>query len=208
MLGVFAMTFLTGLEAFLVIGAAVAFVRKAQQPALVRPIRWGIAASMATSAAGAWWLSRVADQVWWERRFAVLAGLAIAGLALFMWRRRAALSQAEHPRPARVHVAASAALFVFTIIVLSREGIHTLMLLGALLVQIRLPILRFSVLAGLAVAVACAWAWGRYAPRLRAPLFALATAIVLVISLALVVLDVTRDAAVPPETRLDLDVGP
>ena len=204
MLGAFVITLLTGLEAFLVVGAAVAFVRKAQQPALVRAIRWGIVGSLATSGIGAWWLARVADQAWWERRLAVSAVLAILGLAVFMWHLRPLLQDAQRDSPRPVRAAPWAALCAFTIVVLSREGIHTLMLLVALLNPVRIAPLRLSVLAGLGVAVACAWAYGRYAPRLPMPVFAWLTAIVLAVTLALVAADAIADRGAPPQTGREL----
>ena len=206
MLGVFVITLLTGLEGFLVVGAAVAFARKMQQPALVRAIRWGIVGALATIAAGAWWLARVPGQVWWERRFAIAAAVAIVVLAAFMWHWRGLLRDAPPTRPARPNGAIRMALFAFTIVVLSREGIHTLMLLLALLGPIRLTALRVSVVAGLAAAVACAWAWGRFAPRLRGRAFMWATAAVLAVTLALVLGDAIRDRGAPPGTGLELVV--
>ena len=130
----FLVTFVDAIEAFLVVGVAVAFVRKTRQLALVSAVRWGIAASVLVSAGGAWWMAQAGNFARWERRFAVLAVLAIVGFATFMWRRRQLLIDTPGAAPVSTHLGGWAAVFLFTILVLAREGMHTLLLLAIFIV--------------------------------------------------------------------------
>ena len=211
MLQAFAITFSDGLEAFLVIAVAIAFLRKTRQQALVPAVIRGIAVSVITSLIGAWLFSRAENQVLWEGRFALAAAAAVAGLAAYMWRTRRWLRDGAVREPtARPSVGIGLAFFLLTALVVSREGMHTVLLIGTFVFQIRVPDLTIGVVSGLVLAGLTAWLWARYGHRLRLSLFLPITAIILAVAIAQLVSDAVQNLANAnaPETFRELEAGP
>jgi high-affinity iron transporter len=208
----FAITFADGLEAFLVIAATIAFLRKTRQPALAAAVRWGIVVSIVTSCFGAWLFSRADNQALWDGRFALAVAVALGALAVYMWRTRARLTDAA--RRASGPVTSRGATLVFflaTALVMSREGMHTVLLIGTFLFQIRVPGLTFGVVAGLVLAALIAWGWARYGHRLRLAFFVPVTAIILAVVMTQLVSDAFQNlanASMPaPVMPLESDPG-
>lgn len=207
----FAITFTDGLEAFLVIAATLAFLRKTRQPALASAVGWGIAVSIVTSFIGAWLFSRADNQALWEGRFAMTAAVAVAGLAVYMWRTRSRLTDAAR-RESGVNMSRGAALafFLATALVVSREGMHTVLLIGTFVFQIRVPDLTIGVVSGLVLAGLIAWWWARHGHRLRLSVFVPVTVIVLAVVMTQLVNDALRNlanASAPPPVE-QLEFGP
>jgi high-affinity iron transporter len=207
----FLLTFGDGLEAFFVIAAAMAFLRKTHQWALASAITWGVAVSVVTSLAGAWAFSRSDNQPLWEGRLALAAAAAVVGLAVYMWRTRRLLAHAAVRESARrSNGGAALAFFFFTVLVLTREGMHTVLLIGTFVVQIRVPELTLGVLSGLVGAGMLAWVWARYGLRLRVAVFAPMTALILAAAMTQLVSEALQnlagaDAPAPSE---QIDFGP
>lgn len=191
----FLITFTDGLEAFLVIAAAVAFLRKTRRHALASAVYWGIAVSVVTSLAGAWLFSRSDNQPAWEGRLALVAAAGVAGLAVYMWRLRHLLREDALESQRRAGRHAGLAFFVFTVLVVSRVGMHMVLLIGTFLFQIRVPALTMGIMAGLALAALIAWLWARYGHLLRLSVFVPVTVIVLAVAMAELVSDAVQNLA-------------
>jgi high-affinity iron transporter len=207
----FLITFTDGLEAFLVIAATVAFLRKTRQHGLASAVYWGIAVSVVTSLAGAWLFSRSDNQPAWEGRFALVAAAGVAGLAVYMWRMRRLLREdALSESQRRAGRRAGLAFFVFTVLVVSRVGMHMVLLVGTFLFQIQVPALTMGIMAGLALAALIAWLWARYSPLLRLSVFVPVTVIVLAVAMAQLVSDAVQNLANAnaPAPIVDRDIGP
>ena len=207
----FAITFADGLEAFLVIAATIAFLRKTRQPALASAVGWGIAVSLVTSLIGAWLFSRADNQALWDGRFAVTVAIAIAGLAVYMWRTRSRLTDAAmRESGATTSRGAALVFFLASALVVSREGMHTVLLIGTFVVQIRVPGLTIGVLSGLALAGVIAWSWARYGHRLRLAVFVPVTVIVLAVVMTQLVSDALQNLAnaTAPPAVMPLEFGP
>ncbi len=181
----FAITFVDSLESFLVVAAIIAFLRKTRQPALVSAVIRGIVVSLLASLAGAWLFSRVDNQALWDGRFALSAAAGVAGLAAYMWRARRLLSDAAPPDAEhRPSGSSQLAFFLLTVLVVSREGLHTVLLIGTFVVQIRMLDLTIGVVSGLVLAGLAAWVWARYGCRLRLAVFVPITVVVLAVTMA------------------------
>jgi high-affinity iron transporter len=206
----FLLTFSDGLEAFFVVAAALAFLRKTGQRALASAVTWGVAVSIVTSLAGAWAFSRSDNQPVWEGRLALVAAAAIVGLAVYMWSTRRLLAEAAVPASERASGrGAWLALFLFTLLVLTREGLHAVLLIGTFVVQIRVPELALGVVAGLVLVGLMAWMWARYGHRLRASVFAPITALILVVAVVQLVNDARQNlAATSPLPVEQIDFRP
>jgi high-affinity iron transporter len=195
----FVITLREGLEAFLVVAAAVAFLRHTGQQGLVGAIAWAVALSPMTSVTGSTVLSRVTRQSLARAALALAAAGAV--LALGMWMRRVARCP-----PVDRSAAAAWALFAFALLILTREGLEMVLLLAAIVFQVRAFDLIAGALLGVAVAAAMAWCWAHFAPRLSRPRLTRATAILIVIlTVQLVVhgfLDLTEANVLPASASL------
>lgn len=206
----FLLTFSDGLEAFFVVAAALAFLRKTRQRALASAVTWGIAVSVGTSLAGAWAFSRSDNQPAWEGRLALAAAAAIVGLAVYMWSSRRLLTEAAVSESSRGAGGGTwLAFFLFTLLVLTREGLHAVLLIGTFVVQIRVLELALGVLSGLVLAGIMAWMWARYGHRLRVPVFVPVTALMLVVAVVQLVNDARQNlAATAPLPVEQIDFRP
>ncbi|MBI4482465.1 MAG: FTR1 family protein [Acidobacteria bacterium] len=182
----FVITLREGLEAFLIVAISIIFLRKSGRDALVRAVRWGVLASLVASTAAGVFLYRVANQPLWEGVLALSAGLLVATLTLHMWRASRTL---KRDIEARLEASATAVtgpgaylgVFLFTLFMITREGMETALLLGTLLFQVQsLPVLAGAVL-GLLTASAVALLWVRYGPRVNLKRFFQVTAIFLLL---------------------------
>ena len=185
MLQAFIVTLREGLEAFLIVAISLAFLRKSGRQQLVPAVRWGIAASIALSAGAAFLFRRASNQALWEGLLAIVAAVLVASLIVHMWRHAKTIKRdIEH------HLAASAAqigfkavlgVFLFTLLMITREGMETALLLGTLFFQgMASNVIAGAVLGTLAAAFV-AYLWSRFGHRVNLALFFQVTAVFLAV---------------------------
>ena len=187
MLQAFVITLREGLEAFLIVAISLAYLRKSGRHELVPAVRWGIVVSIATQH---------------RRRVSVPAGresgavggspcarcrrVSVASLTVHMWRtaRRIKPEIEGHLRVSTLKTGTAAFLgvFGFTLLMITREGMETALLMGTLLFQVKSPA---SVIVGAVVGTLCrasvAWLWSRYGHRVNLALFFQVTAVFLLV---------------------------
>jgi high-affinity iron transporter len=176
----FVITWREGLEAFLIVAISLSFLRRSGRTALVPAVHWGIAAAIGVSILGAYLLFNAANQEWLEGPLAMIAAASVTWLTIQMWRAgRRMKSEIEgrlESSSARPRAAAFAAVFLFTLLMVSREGLET----ALLLMQVRGTVnLMLGAAAGVLGAAGVAWLWSRYGRRVNLSLFFQATAIFL-----------------------------
>jgi high-affinity iron transporter len=185
MLQAFVITFREGLEAFLIVAISLAFLRKSGSRHLVPAVQWGIAGSVVLSIIAGWLFSRASNQALWEGILALVAAVSVASLTIHMWRtaRRIKGEIEGHlgTSASRKGAAAWLGVFLFTLLMISREGMETALLMGTLLFQVRAVDIILGAAAGTAVAVVVSWLWSRYGHRVNLGLFFQVTAIFLLI---------------------------
>jgi high-affinity iron transporter len=184
----FVITFREGLEAFLIVAISLAFLRKSGRFHLIPAVRWGIAASVVISIVAGWLFSRAANQALWEAILALAAAVSVASLTVHMWRtaRRIKREIEGHlDRSARREgMKAWVGVFLFTLLMISREGMETALLMGTLIFQVRAMDIITGAVAGTAIAGLVAWLWSRYGHRVNLGLFFQVTAIFLLLFVA------------------------
>jgi high-affinity iron transporter len=181
----FIVTLREGLEAFLIVAISVAFLRKSGRHQLVPAVRWGIGASIALSAGAAFLFRRASNQALWEGLLAIVAAVLVASLIVHMWRHAKTIKRdIEH------HLAASAAqvgfkavlgVFLFTLLMITREGMETAMLMNALLFQVKAVTIIGGAVAGTLLAACIALLWSRYGHRVNLARFFQVTAVFLLV---------------------------
>ena len=185
MLQAFVITFREGLEAFLIIAISLAFLRKSGSRHLVPAVQWGIALSVVLSVIAGWLFSRAANQALWEGVLALVAAVSVASLTVHMWRtaRRIKGDIEGHLQESSALQGGKAwlAVFLFTLLMISREGMETALLMGTLIFQVRAADIIVGAVAGTMVAAIVAWLWSRYGHRVNLGLFFQVTAIFLLL---------------------------
>jgi high-affinity iron transporter len=185
MLQAFVITLREGLEAFLIVAISLAYLRKSGRRELVPAVHWGIGVSVVLSIVAAWLFQKASNQALWEGVLALVAAVSVASLTVHMWRtaRRIKREIEDHLAVSALKTgsAAFAGVFLFTLLMISREGMETALLMGTLLFQIKAADIIAGAFAGTACAAFVAWIWSRYGHRVNLGLFFQVTAIFLMV---------------------------
>jgi high-affinity iron transporter len=176
----FVITLREGLEAFLVVAISLAYLRKRGRGELTKAVHWGIVAALAVSALGGYLLYNAANQEWLEGPLALVAAVSVTTLTVHMWRagRRMKGEIEGHLRSSaeRAGIGALIGVFLFTLLMVGREGMETALLLMQLRNTLYLVV---GAAAGVVAAAGVAWIWSRYGHRVNLGLFFQVTAIFL-----------------------------
>jgi high-affinity iron transporter len=176
----FVITLREGLEAFLIIAISLAYLRKSGRAHLTAAVHWGIATAVAVSVAAGYLLFNAANQEWLEGPLALVAAASVTWMVIHMWRAGRRMKGEIEGRlqssSVRGGAAAFVGVFLFTVLMISREGMET----ALLLMQLRETL---NLVAGAALgavgAAGFAWLWSRYGHRVNLGLFFQVTAIFL-----------------------------
>ncbi len=183
MLQAFVITLREGLEAFLIVAISLAYLRKTGRARLVPAIHWGIAASVLLSIAAGVLLARASNQALWEGVLALAAAVLVASLTVHMWTAGRRLKRDIEGRleasSVRAGKGAFLGVFAFTLLMITREGMETALLMNALLFQVRSMQIVSGALAGTLVAAGIAFLWSRYGHRVNLARFFQVTAVFL-----------------------------
>jgi high-affinity iron transporter len=186
MLQAFVITLREGLEAFLIVAISLAYLRKSNRAELVPAVHWGIATSAVLSIAAAWLFYQARNQALWEGLLALAAAVSVASLTVHMWRHAKRIKRdiEGHLQSStlKTGAAAFAGVFLFTLLMITREGMETALLMGTLVFQMQAPgELLAGAIGGMAVAAFVASLWSRYGHRVNLALFFQVTAVFLMI---------------------------
>lgn len=138
MLEALILTLREGVEAALVVGIIVAFLRKEDGGRYLRAVWSGLAAAVAASVAGAFVLYRVAvNEEAFEGLLYLTSAVMVATLVIWMWRHSHELGGKMRGSLARIlgreHAGwVFAGIFTFTFLMVFREGVETALFLSAL----------------------------------------------------------------------------
>ena len=171
-----------GFESFLLVAVILSYLRKSGRPQLAPAVYWAIAVGLAFSAGLGYllyqmqvgnpemierWLGTTAagflgNEALREGVLGLVAIVMVLSLVIYMWRTGPQLKAKMEERLGEVTLRsgwlASAGVFVFTVLTVSREGMET----ALMLLQVRSPRLVWGALLGLAAAISMAWAWSRF----------------------------------------------
>ena len=183
MLQAFVITLREGLEAFLIIAISLAYLKKTGRRGLIPAVHWGIGVSIFVSIAAGVAFARASNQALWEGILAIVAAALVASLTVHMWRAGKRMkSQIEGRLEAsstKTGTAAFLGVFGFTLLMITREGMETALLMNALIFQVKSAQIVGGAVAGTVVSACIAWLWSRYGHRVNLAKFFQATAVFL-----------------------------
>jgi high-affinity iron transporter len=185
MLQAFVITLREGLEAFLIVAISLAYLRKSGRRELVPAIHWGIALAVLISIGAGYLFSMASNQALWEGILGLAAAVSVASLTVHMWRHGRRMKGEIEGKLADSALkrgrAAFIGVFLFTLLMITREGMETALLMGTLLFQVKQASLIGGAVLGVACAAFVASLWSRYGHRVNLGLFFQVTAVFLFI---------------------------
>ena len=194
MLQALVITLREGFEAFLIVAISLSYLRKSGRAALAPAVHWGIGVAVAVSALGGYLLFHSLNQEWLDGPLALVAAASVAWMTVHMWRTGRRMKgdieghlQASTARPG---AAAFTGVFLFTLLMISREGVETALLLMQLHTTTNLAL---GAVVGSAGAAGVAWLWSRFGHRVNLQLFFQATAIFLFVFVLQLVIKGTHE---------------
>ncbi len=155
-----------GIEAFLIVALTLSYLKRTGREALSRAVSAGIGVSVLTCAAAGLLFSKASNQPLWEGILALAAALLVGSLLIYMKRVSSRLrSDIENRLEARTRAASPRrafwGVFAFTLLMITREGMETVLLVTTALFQMKSSAVLLGLILGLAAAAAVAFAWTR-----------------------------------------------
>jgi len=185
MISAFVIFLREGLEAFLIVAISIAYLRKSQRSELVPAVHWGIGLSVLLSIGAAVLFSRARNQALWEGLLAFVAAVSVTSLTVHMWRTAKRIKRDIeghlHESTLKTGAAAFAGVFLFTLLMITREGMETALLMGTLLFQVKALDVTMGAIGGLAIAAFVASLWSRHGHKVNLGLFFQVTAVFLLV---------------------------
>ena len=181
----FIITLREGLEAFLIVAISLAYLKKTGRPQLVSAVHWGIGVAIVLSVGAALLFQQASNQALWEGVLALTAAVLVGSLIVHMWRHAKQLKREIEAHlessALKVGTKALAGVFLFTLLMITREGMETALLMGTLIFQENGTRILIGAIAGTSSAAFIAWLWSRYGHRVNLALFFQVTAVFLAV---------------------------
>lgn len=187
MLDAFVVVLREGFEAFLIVAIIFSYLRKTGQKALTPAVYAAIAIAVAASLVIGYSLNQAAEganQALWEGVLGLIAVVLVASLVIHMRRIAPILKQTVHQRldeatTGRTQLMAMVGVFLFTALMITREGMET----ALLLLRVKGQLLTGALL-GLAAATLLALVWAKYSHLINMRRFFQVTNLYLILFLA------------------------
>jgi high-affinity iron transporter len=155
-----------GIEAFLIVALTLSYLNRTRRPALARAVYAALVVSVATCAAAGLLFSKAANQPLWEGILALAAAALVGSLLVYMKRVSARLKSdiESHLEASARATSASRAfwgVFLFVLLMITREGMETALLIATALFQLKSSAVLGGLALGLAGAAAIGFLWTR-----------------------------------------------
>jgi high-affinity iron transporter len=175
-----------GIEMFLIVAIAAAYLRKTGRQGLLPAVHWGAGSAIVLSTILGVWLAETVVTPFWEGVLALVAAALVLTMVIYMMSAAKRMStdiglrlEAAASRPG---AAAWLGVFLFTVLMITREGMEFAFVAAAIARQAESAgeILTGGFL-GLVAGGLLALAWARYGHRIKLALFFQVTSIFLVL---------------------------
>jgi high-affinity iron transporter len=174
-----------GIEMFLIVAIAAAYLRKTGREALLPAVWWGAAGAVAASIVLGVWLAEVAVLPFWEGVLALVAAVLVASMVIYMLRAakrmQADIGAGIESAARRPGAGAWLGVFLFTLLMITREGMEFAFVAASIAGQAGGEALLAGAFMGLVLAGLLAAGWARYGHRVNLGLFFQVTSIFLIL---------------------------
>lgn len=181
----FVVTLREGIEAFLIVAFAATYLIKTGREALLPAVWSGAVTAVAASIVLGVWLADSAVQPAWGGLLASVAALLVISMVVYMMRMaqhlRTEIGAKLETAARKPGVGAWIGVFLFVVLMITREGMEAAFITAALARQAGASSLLWGALLGILAASALALAWVRYGHRVNLRLFFQVTSIFLVL---------------------------
>jgi high-affinity iron transporter len=155
-----------GIESFLIVALTISYLKRTGRAALSRAVYAGIAVSVVACVAAGLLFSEAGKKPLWEGILALAAAALVGSLLVYMKRVSARMrSDMEHRIETRARAISPRrafwGVFVFTVLMIMREGLETALLVATAFFQLHSASVTIGLGLGLVAAAAIAFAWSR-----------------------------------------------
>lgn len=155
-----------GIEAFLIVALTLSYLARTGRRELAKAVYAALGVSVATCAAAGFLFSKAANQPLWEGILALVAAALVGSLLVYMKRVSARLksdieSRIESRAGASTPARAFWGVFVFVLLMITREGMETALLIATAFFQLKSSAVLVGLGAGLVGAAAIGFLWTR-----------------------------------------------
>jgi high-affinity iron transporter len=172
-----------GIEAFLIVAIAAAYLRKTGRTTLLPAVWWGTATAVLLSIALGTFLAEFAVLPLYEGVLALVAAVLVLSMVIYMLKAakvmRAEIGRRLESAAGRPGAGAWLGVFVFVVLMMTREGMEMAFITASLIRQVETAALVPGAIAGALLAALLAAAWARWGHRVNLGLFLQVTAIFL-----------------------------
>lgn len=185
MLETLLITFREGLEAFLIVAIILAYLSKTGKTHLMEPVYWGVGAAFLISVTTGWHIAELAQDPVMEGALAIGAGVLVASLTYMMIKNakniKNKISDNLDKNAAKTGFKAVLGVFIFTVVMIAREGMETAMMLGSLAGAINTGEMVTGALLGFASVSVIGYLWISQSTRINLKLFMQVTGVFLML---------------------------
>ncbi len=176
-------TFREGMEMFLICAIIYAYLTKTGRDHLKEPMYWGVGAAALVSMTTGWHVAELAEDPVMEGALALTAGVLVATMTYTVMKAAGTLRKAINDKievvAQKQGMAAMVGMFIFTFVMIVREGMETAMMLGAMSGSINNGNLISGAFLGFLVVAVLGYVWIKQSHRINLRLFMQATGIFL-----------------------------
>jgi high-affinity iron transporter len=185
MLETLLITFREGLEAFLIVAVTMAYLIKTDRSHLLKSVYAGIATAVLISLTTAWHIAELAQDPFMEGILAMTAGVLVATLTIVLIKGAknitSKMTETLEKHAKKTGIAAFVGVFIFTVLMVAREGMETAMMIGAISSEFKDGDILVGAILGLSCVGIIGRIWITQSHRINIRLFMQATAIFLII---------------------------
>lgn len=185
MLETLLITFREGLEAFLIVAITLAYLTKTGRKDLSMAVYWGVGAALIISATTGWHIAELAEDPVMEGALALGAGVLVASLTYMMMKNakniKQKISNTLDKNVTKTGIKAVFGIFIFTVVMVAREGMETAMMLGSLTSAVNGSEMMLGAALGFTAVGIIGYLWVSQSARINLGLFMQVTGVFLIL---------------------------
>ena len=185
MLQMLVVTLREGIEAFLIVAIAIAYLRKTGRDGLVPAAWWGTGIAVTLSVVLGVFLAEFAVLPIWEAVLAAVAAALVISMVVYMLKHakklRGEIGGRIESASRSPGTGAWVGVFLLVLLMITREGMEMAFITASLARQEESVHMLWGALIGIALAALLAWGWSRFGHRVNLGLFFQVTSIFLVL---------------------------